>query len=124
MRDSGAETALVFGATGYTGKHVVQALVDRGVATVAHVRPDSTSLDAWSTHFGELGVAVSTAAWEDATVAAAFAQHEPTLVFALLGTTRRRQKAAPGRHETYETVDRDLTLMLIRAAEEIGRPHV
>jgi uncharacterized protein YbjT (DUF2867 family) len=47
----------------------------------------------------------------------AFAEHEPSLTFALLGTTRKRQRAASARGETYESVDRDLSLMLIEAGE-------
>ena len=37
------EIAFVAGATGYTGREVVRLLAERGVRTLAHVRPDSSS---------------------------------------------------------------------------------
>jgi uncharacterized protein YbjT (DUF2867 family) len=47
----------------------------------------------------------------------------PTIVFALLGTTSARRKAAAraGRpEETYQTIDHDLTMVLLEAAQRCG----
>ena len=63
--------AFVTGATGFVGRAVVQALVARGVPTVAHVRPDSKKLDAWRGRLGELGATVDASAWDAAAMTAA-----------------------------------------------------
>ena len=112
------ETAFVAGATGYTGREVVQCLVGRGVRAVAHVRPDSPSLAEQRARFEAMGAEVDATPWEPVALAGAFARIEPTVVFALLGTTKRRARAAEerGSVETYETVDYGLTAMLIEAA--------
>src|SRR5215217_2597869 len=83
-------TAFVAGATGYTGREVVRALVARGVRAVAHVRPDSPRLAEWRERFGEVGADVDATPWEEPAIRAALARWRPTHVFALLGTTRER----------------------------------
>jgi nucleoside-diphosphate-sugar epimerase len=109
--------AFVAGATGYTGREVVRALVEAQVDTVAHVRPDSARLADWRERFSELGARVDATAWDSEAMAQILAAIRPTLVFALIGTTRARgRNAGPGRAETYETVDIGLTSMLIDAA--------
>lgn len=107
--------AFVAGATGYTGRHVVERLRSGGHEAIAHIRPGSRSLETWQPRFEALGATVDTSPWEARQLSAALARHAPTHVFALLGTTASRQKT----HEpdaTYERVDRDLTLMLLQAA--------
>ncbi|HEY8430378.1 MAG TPA: NAD(P)H-binding protein [Sandaracinaceae bacterium] len=118
--------AFVAGATGLTGRSVVAELRAKGVETIAHVRPDSPSLDAWRERFGELGARIDTTPWEEEALARTLRELAPTVVFALLGTTRRRAKraAAAGRDprtESYEAVDYGLTAMLRRACEASGR---
>jgi nucleoside-diphosphate-sugar epimerase len=121
--------ALVVGATGYTGREVVRALRDRGVEVVAHARPGSSALAGAEPTFRAVGATVDTTAWESAAIRSMLERHRPDLVFALLGTTKARARAAAkaGRSpatESYEAVDYALTSMLIRAVVEAGlRPR-
>ncbi|MCB9551577.1 MAG: hypothetical protein H6705_06780 [Myxococcales bacterium] len=55
--------AFVAGATGLTGRHVVEGLGAVGGEAVAHVRPDSGRLEAWRARFGEMGAEVDCSAW-------------------------------------------------------------
>lgn len=105
--------AFVAGATGYTGREVVRALVESGVQTYAHVRPDSSSLASWGERFGALGAEVDTTAWDEGAMSGRLLELAPTLLFALLGTTRHRMQAEQA---SYDTVDYGLTALLIRAA--------
>lgn len=113
--------AFVAGATGLTGREVVQQLRAAGDDVVAHVRPDSRRIDAWTERFTEQGATVDTSAWTDETMHAAMNKHAPDVVFALLGTTRKRGRAAKaqGKDETYETVDYGLSALLLRAAQSV-----
>lgn len=109
--------AFVAGATGYTGREVVRALVERGVMTVAHVRPDAPRLEEWRARFAADGAMVDETPWDDEAMAATFTRLRPTHVFALLGTTRARSRAeARSAAEGYERVDYGLTALLLRAA--------
>ena len=114
-------TAFVAGATGYTGREVVRALVGRGARAVAHVRPDSPRLAEWRERFGEMGAEVDATPWEEPAMRATLARWRPTHVFALLGTTRARGKRADESGgggavpDSYESVDYGLTSLLIRA---------
>ncbi len=113
--------AFVAGATGLTGRHVVSVLRERGIDTVAHIRPDSSSLERWRTIFEEQGVEVDTMAWTRETMAATLAQRRPTIVFALLGTTKARAKrvrreGGDASQETYEAVDYGLSKILLEAS--------
>lgn len=108
--------AFVAGATGYTGRSVIEELRRRGVAAVAHVRPDSPRLRHWRERLESLGAVVDTTPWDEDALAAALARIAPTVVFALLGTTRRRMRRTHG--DSYATVDYGLTAMLLRA---VGR---
>lgn len=107
--------AFVAGATGYTGREVVAALRRRGVTTVAHVRPGSSGADGWQRRFEALGATVDRTPWEDGAMTTTLATLRPTLVFALLGTTRRRA-AREGLDDAYERIDYGLTATLLRAA--------
>jgi uncharacterized protein YbjT (DUF2867 family) len=120
------QIAFVAGATGYTGREVVRVLVERGVRTVAHVRPDSPRIQEWRTKLEAQGAAVDSTAWDDAAMTRTLSGLQPTHVFSLLGTTRarRRASAATGRSESYESVDYELTATLIRASLASGsRPR-
>lgn len=108
-----APIAFVAGATGYTGREVVKQLVARGARAVAHVRPDSSSLAAWRERFAALGAEVDTTPWEASAMQSRLTALGPSLVFALLGTTRHRMKQD---QSSYESVDYGLTALLIRAA--------
>ncbi len=107
--------AFVAGATGYTGREVVRILVDRGYRAVAHVRPDSAHVHLWSERFAHLGAEADMTPWTLDAMTAILERRRPELVFALLGTTRRRM-AQSGGTDSYETVDYGLTMMLLEAA--------
>ena len=61
-----------------------------------------------------LGAVVDTTPWQERELAATLARVQPSVVFALLGTTRRRMRES-GSHDSYESVDYGLTAMLLRA---------
>lgn len=111
--------AFVAGATGLTGRAVVGHLRARGVATHAHVRPDSHRLAEWRERFADLGAQVDTTAWDRAALTARFAALQPTHVFALLGTTKKRARAGDG---DYRAVDFGLTALLIEALQAAAVP--
>lgn len=105
--------AFVAGATGLTGRFVVEALRRRGITTHAHVRPDSSRLAHWQAHFQALGAVVDTTPWTQEAMNATFRALEPDLIFALLGTTRKRMQAE---QTDYSAIDYGLTKVLIDAA--------
>src|SRR5690349_6433896 len=110
--------AFVAGATGLTGRFVVEALCTAGTSVVAHVRPDSPRLLEWRERFTGLGAVVDASPWEESAIRAALAQHAPSMVFGLLGTTQARVKrvakqGGDASKETYDAVDIALTEMLI-----------
>lgn len=117
--------AFVAGATGFTGRAVVEALVARGARAVAHVRPDSGRREEWTERFTSQGAEVDTTPWELAALTETLTRLRPTVVFALLGTTRRRAKReGRGAVEAYEAIDYGLTMMLRDAAQACGhRPR-
>lgn len=116
------EKAFVAGATGYTGRQVVKVLRERGIETVAHVRPGSRALEATRPVFEALGATIDTTPWDREPLVASLQRIQPTLVFALLGTTRKRakQEAGIGAREAYEKIDYGLTALLLEAVREAG----
>jgi len=122
-RKTGA--AFVIGATGFTGREVVRLLAERGISTVAHVRPDSPRLEEWKGRFYGVGAEVDTTAWDKTAMIETLLRIRPAAVFALLGTTRARMHAAgragrDPRSHSYEAVDYGLTALLIEAVKETG----
>ena len=109
--------AFVAGATGYTGREVVRQLAERSIDVVAHVRPDSPSLEQWRTRFVSSGARVDATPWTAADMQRTLERLRPTHVFALLGTTRKRarQARAQGGSDSYETIDYGLTATLLNA---------
>lgn len=122
-------SAFVVGATGLTGRWVVTELRTRGVRAIAHVRPDSNRLAEWRARFEAEGAEVDTSAWDEAALTRTLRERAPGVVFALLGTTRKRARRAraagqDASAESYAAVDYGLTAMLRRAAEASGhRPR-
>lgn len=112
-----SQIAFIAGATGYTGSNLVPILVERGWTVYAHVRPDSSALGHWSTHFEELGAEVDNTPWDAGSMRARFREIRPTVVFSLLGTTKKRAKLGDSGQieDTYEAVDYGLTSLLLRA---------
>ncbi len=113
------EKAFVAGATGYTGRAVVEALRRLDILTVAHVRPQSRQRQTWEERFGAMGAEVDTTPWERDAIIATVERLRPTLVFALLGTTKKRAKQDQA---SYDSVDYRLTAMLIAACEPLSPP--
>ncbi|MBA3396068.1 MAG: NAD(P)H-binding protein [Deltaproteobacteria bacterium] len=109
-------TAFVLGATGFVGREVVRQLCVRGVRTVAHVRPDSSSLEAWRTRFAALGAAVDTTAWEETALTARLRELTPAQLYVLIGTTRAKAKIDRVDGDIYEAVDLRLTQLAVTAA--------
>ena len=112
----------VAGATGYTGREVVRECRVRGLETVAHVRPDSRSLETWRQRFEALGARVDTSAWTLEAMSSSLEALKPTQVYSLLGTTRARGKSDSGSAvpDNYEAVDYGLSVMLLEAAVACG----
>jgi uncharacterized protein YbjT (DUF2867 family) len=114
--------AFVAGATGLTGRAVVRTLRERGIDTIAHIRPDSSRLQEWTERWEALGARVDSSAWDADAMEAALQREAPDVVFSLLGTTqKRRSKAGDPVANTYEAVDYGLTALLMTAAGAGGR---
>jgi len=109
-------TAFVLGATGFVGREVVRQLCVRGTKTIAHVRPDSSKVDAWRTTFGELGATVDTTPWDAVALAAKIRELDPAQIYILIGTTRGKAKADAIEGNIYEKVDLGLTQLTVEAA--------
>jgi uncharacterized protein YbjT (DUF2867 family) len=121
-----AGPVFVAGATGYTGRSVVRESVARGLDTVAHVRPDSSSLADWRKRFEAVGARVDATAWTRDDMHATLQRLQPSSVYSLLGTTRSRGKQGSGSavKDNYEAVDYGLSIMLLDAAVACGsRPR-
>ncbi len=119
------QKAFVAGATGYTGQEVVKELQHRGITTIAHVRPDSPRVDFWRDHFRELGADVDSTPWNPESMKATIKSLAPTLIFALLGTTKKRaaelkNKGGSTQDESYEKIDFGYTALLIDAGVELS----
>lgn len=112
----------IAGATGYTGRAVVQACCAAGLHTVAHVRPDSPLRAAWEQRFAAWGAEADSTPWAPGALAARLEQLRPSCVFALLGTTQQRARRE-GLRDGYEEVDYSLTAMLIDAAARAQTPR-
>jgi nucleoside-diphosphate-sugar epimerase len=110
-------TTFVAGATGYTGQEVVAACRRRGWRTVAHVRPGSPGLERRRAAWEAAGVEVDATPWDPAAMTATLARVAPTVVFALLGTTRRRAESeGMAAVAAYRQIDFGLTALLVEAA--------
>ena len=115
-------TAFVAGATGLTGREVGAQLAAAGQEVVAHVRPDSSRLDEWTTRFTELGARVDSTPWDLSAMTGTLTELAPTHVYSLLGTTRKRAAAdkAAGRASGYEAIDYGLSALLLKASVACG----
>lgn len=122
---SAPPTAFVAGSTGYTGRAVVEELRRRGLPTVAHVRPGSSSLEDVRPRFETLGAELDVTPWQPDPMAATLRRVGAGVVFSLLGTTRKRARTeGMDAEEGYRRVDYGLTALLIDAAVASGhRPR-
>jgi uncharacterized protein YbjT (DUF2867 family) len=118
-------TAFVAGATGYTGQEVVRQLVQAGVRTIAHVRPDSRALADWKQRFSQQGAEPDATAWTVPAMTDTLRRVMPDVVFCLVGTTMARMQAlsrsgGDPNSASYEAVDFGLTDMLVRSVRGAG----
>lgn len=112
--------AFVAGATSPTGRLVVEHLLESGIDTWAHIRPDQVELESWRSWFEDLGARVDVTPWEQHDISGTISRLAPTHVFSLLGSsrlrTRKRGREKPNPYvDSYMAVDYGLTAMLIRA---------
>ncbi len=107
--------AVVFGATGYTGQHVVGCLRERGSEVWAHARPDSSRLSELRPLFETAGAHLHTSPWEPGALDALLDLARPDVVFSLLGTTRKQARSEQLDGNIYETVEGRLTRLAIDA---------
>lgn len=119
-------TLFVAGATGYTGRALVQVACARGLRTLAHVRPGSPRAAALKPQLTAWGAEVVEVPWQREALVDALAQDGVSHVFSLLGITaagaRREHASRGGTRPTYDSVDRDLTLLLHSACAEVAPP--
>ena len=117
-----APRLMVFGATGYTGRHVVQQAAAAGLPTVAHIRPDSPSGERWAAQFEAAGAVVDRSPWEPAAIADSLRRHAIDVAFALLGTTSKKASdaAARGGDASYDAVDVGMSLMVLEGLEALA----
>ncbi len=118
-----SKKSLVLGASGYTGSALVKHLSVQGFDVIAHIRPNSRSLEKKIQEFGDLdsGIKIDTTAWELGAFQDTLAKMQPDLIFATLGTTRKRKGGADDpEKETYHEVDYKLTVLAIRACVEVS----
>ena len=111
---------LVIGSTGYTGKSVVKELRRRNISTIAHIRPDSPRKKDNISLFSQHGAIVDHTPWEEDLMTKMLIKHQPTHVFSLLGTTKAkaREESKRGKKATYESVDRDLSILLLQSMQK------
>jgi uncharacterized protein YbjT (DUF2867 family) len=107
--------AFVAGATGYTGKALVRHLISRNVETYAHIRPESSTLPESQQALTDAGALVDKTPWKADAMQATLEQIDPTHVFFVIGTTKKRMKKESG-DNSYEAVDYGLAKMLADAA--------
>ena len=117
--------AFVAGATGLTGRALVEELAGRGIETIAHVRQDQGQLDEWLEWFRTQGSQVDVTAWEQIDISSTLARLKPSLVFCLLGSNPTRMRRT-GAHkfnpfvDGYDAVDYGYSTMLMRASSSCG----
>lgn len=119
--------AFVAGATGLTGRHVVARLRALGEDVVAHVRPGSPRRAEHLARFRAMGAVIDETPWEPEAIARSLAHHGPDRIFALLGTTQARIRAAeragdPDNARGYAEVDVGMTRMLLEGARALVPP--
>lgn len=119
-------TIFIAGATGYTGQALVTLLCDQNSPCVAHIRAESPSLESKKQKLENKGATVVTTAWDENEMREELVKQSPSHIFSLLGTTKKGNKKERnfGRKASYSSVDRDLTLMLYKAACSLPSPPV
>lgn len=115
----------VAGASGYTGRYLVEDAVARGIRVVAHLRPGSPRIPTVGARLEAKGAELAVVAWEPNALKAELERVRPTHVFGLLGITKagaRREGQRTGHTPSYAEVDTGLTQMLFDAAAALSPP--
>jgi len=95
---------------------VREALSERGQQVAgfevkAHIRPNSSKRRELRAEFEALGAQVGEVPWEEDRLVQLIREFQPECCISVLGTTKRRGRKSGGK-DSYESVDRDLTLLL------------
>lgn len=120
---------LVTGATGFTGQQVVRLFCEHAeLEVIAHVRPDSSSLQKSRAQFEALGAQVDTTAWNVDAFTRTISQREPDVVLFLIGTTKSRMKSLSKLGEdpnkaSYEAIDYGLAHCLLESIMASTNPR-
>lgn len=109
----------IAGATGYTGRALVEHALDAGCETIAHIRPNSRKLDDYRHDFEDLGARVDTTPWDVEAMAKTLSATGPTHVFFVIGTTKKRMRNEQT-DASYEAVDYGLVTLLLDAIADKG----
>ncbi len=110
-------TSLVTGATGYTGRHVIEQLRSRKRPTVAHIRPGSSAIEECQPLFEHLGATVDICPWTLEEITALLERTQPDHLYFLIGTTRARDRQSD-ENLGYHSVDYGLLEMLIEGCQK------
>lgn len=110
-------SVLVAGATGYTGSAVVKELRRRGEDVVAHIRPESSARAQTQRELDAVGAHLALCRWQPQALTAMLHEHQPRIVFSLIGTTADRARdEGIDAAQRFQAVDQRLTAMLLEAA--------
>ncbi len=107
--------ALVFGATGYTGRALLRELTRRGGSVTAHVRPESRRMPSLSE---QPGVTVAVCDWQPQRLQELVQRAQPERVFSVIGTTKAHGRRERISGDIYDKVDRELTERALRAVQQ------
>jgi len=125
MAEYSQKSFVVFGATGYTGRAVVEQLAAAQIPVLAHVRPDSQRIELIDSWQKKNSIEVARVPWDRGALAALATSRPNAIVISALGITRSGARAEARRTgskaPTYQTVDRDLTLMAFEAFSQADR---
>lgn len=113
---------LIFGATGYTGGALLDRCIAGDISVCAHVRPSSSSLDVVKAKVeSALHSSCHVCPFEASAITELVKSQQPTHIALCLGTTRARSKTAKEKGDRfgYTQVDRNLSLMVIEAAQAL-----
>lgn len=118
--------SVVLGASGYTGRALVEQLAQgqwsRDAKVVALLRPGSPSTAALEVRFADLGAECLRSELEEAELAALLQATAPSHLFLVHGTTRRRARDEGLEGDPYETVDLGVTRTALAAAGTLETP--
>ncbi len=124
MNPPSSMTSLVTGATGYTGRHVIEQLCSLQRPTIAHIRPGSSSLETCRPQFESQGADVKVCPWTIEDFEALLSDVRPDHLYYLVGTTRERDRQSD-EDLSYQAIDYGLLEIIVQASFRVGlRPRL